>query len=144
VSPLTTPTNTPIAGSPAGTYRPSSVGPEPNCAHVGITGFVRHGEDDDDDPVANVTIEVTGDKDGYRGPFYGTTASDGRYSVVLGEHLKVGEAEFRAEVFGPEVKSRDNPEWETTESCHNDDSVQIMIVDWTWSRSGGSDDDDDS
>jgi hypothetical protein len=140
-SPLSTPTNTPIPGSPPGTYRSSSIDRRANCAHVGVTGFVRVGPDDDDDPIANVTIEVTGDTDGYRGPYYGTTATDGRYSIVVGEHGKVPEIEFRAEVWGSGVKSKDNPEWETTSSCHEDDSLQLMEIDWTTS---GSDDDDDS
>lgn len=99
---------------------------------MGVTGAVRVGPDDDDDPVVNVTIQVTGDKDGYRGPFYGTTGSDGKYGIVFGEFGKVGEVKFRAEAFGPNVHTSDEPEWETTENCHEDDAVQIVEIDWVW------------
>ena len=103
---------------------------EANCAHVGVRGAVRVGPDDDDDPIANVTIRVTGEDD-YTGPFFGTSGADGKYAIVIGEYGHVDEdIEFRAEVFGPGVDTSDEPEWETTEDCHSDDAVQIMNIDW--------------
>jgi hypothetical protein len=129
-SPLATPTWTPVPGSPPGKYKPRNEKGEPNCAHVGVYGTVRDGNDDDDDPIANVTIQVTGDKDGYRGPYYGTTGSDGKYSIVVDQFGKVGRVEFRAEVFGPDVKTDNRPKWKTTENCRLNDSLQIMRIDW--------------
>lgn len=102
---------------------------EANCAHIGVTGAVRDGPDDDDDPIANVTIRVTGEDD-YPGPYFGTSGLDGRYSIVIGEYPDVGEIEFRAEAYGPGVDTSNEPEWETTEDCHSDDSIQIMRIDW--------------
>jgi len=93
------------------------------------------GPDDDDDPIPNVTIIVTGDEANYAGPYYGTSDAEGVYAIVIGEYGKVGEVEFRAEVYGADTDNE--PEWETTESCHEDDSIQIMRIDWI------RDDDDD-
>lgn len=101
-----------------------------NCAHIGITGVVRDGPETDDDPIANVTIRVTGEDD-YAGPFYGTTSSDGHYTIVIGEYGKVGEIKFRADVFGPGVDTSNEPEWETDEDCHSNNAIQIMQVDWS-------------
>jgi hypothetical protein len=128
---LATPTNTAVAGSPSGTYKPHLVKGEPNCAHVGVTGVVRDGDEEDDDPIPNVTIQVTGDEDGFRGPYYATTGSDGSYGLVIGEFGKVPErVEFKAEVYGPDVETDDSPEWKTTDDCHADDAVQVMRIDW--------------
>lgn len=99
---------------------------------MGVIGIVKVGPDDDDDPVANVTIQVTGDEDGYRGPFYGTTASNGKYTIVIGEYGKVGRVKFKAEVFGSGADTKDEPEWTTTESCHNNDSVQVVEIKWDY------------
>lgn len=124
--------NTPIPVSPAGRYKPVQIEKKANCAHIGVLGAVRLGPDDDDDPVANVTIEVTGDTDGYRGPYYGTTASDGKYTIVIGEYGRVGKVKFRAEAFGPNVHTSDEPGWETTENCHDNNAVQIVEIDWVY------------
>lgn len=94
-----------------------------------MAGAVRVGPDDDDDPIANVTIQVTGE-DNYAGPFYGTSDSDGLYAIVIGEYGKVGEIKFRAEAFGAGVDTSNEPEWETTDDCHSDDSIQVMKIDW--------------
>jgi hypothetical protein len=104
---------------------------EANCAHIGVAGIVRDGDEDDDDPIPNVTIQVTGDEDGFRGPYYSTTGADGKYGLVIGEFGKVPtRVEFRAEIFGPDVKTDDRPRWKTTNDCHADDAVQVMRIDW--------------
>jgi hypothetical protein len=131
VSPLATPTNTAVPGSPPGEYKPHRVEGESNCAHVGVAGIVRDGDEDDDAPVPNVTILVSGDEDGFRGPYYATTGKDGTYGLVIGEFGKVPtRVEFRAEVYGPDVKTENRPEWQTTNDCHSDNAVQVMRIDW--------------
>lgn len=131
ISPLATPTNTGVPSSPPGKYKPYSVEGKANCAHIGVQGVVRDGDDGDDDPIANVTIQVTGDEDGFRGPYYGTTASDGFYGIVIGEFGKVPDrVEFRAEVYGNDVKTDNRPTWKTTQDCHGDNAVQIMEIEW--------------
>lgn len=132
-SPVQQPTvvvNTPIPVSPAGRYKPVQIEKKANCAHIGVLGAVRLGPDDDDDPVANVTIEVTGDTDGYRGPYYGTTASDGKYTIVIGEFKQVKDLEFKAEVYGADTDNE--PEWSVSDNCHDDNSVQIVEIDWVY------------
>jgi len=100
---------------------------------------VRDGENDDDDPMAGVTIEVTGDDDDYNGPFYGVTGSDGIYNIIIGEYGKVGETGFKAQIFGPDADTDNEPEWTASDDCHEDNPIQIYLIDWAWS----SDDDDD-
>lgn len=131
VSPLATPPQTSVAASPPGKYRPRLVQGEANCAHIGVAGVVRDGDEDDDAPVPNVTIQVTGDEDGFRGPYYSTTGSDGTYGLVIGEFGKVPDrVEFRAEIYGPDVKTDDRPSWNTTNDCHGDNAVQVMRINW--------------
>jgi hypothetical protein len=131
ISPLATPTNTPVSGSPPGKYKPSLVENQANCAHIGVTGVVREGDEEDDDPIQNVTIQVTGDEDGFRGPYYGTTDKDGVYGLVIGEFGKVPpRVEFKAEVFGPGVDTDNEPKWQTTDDCHSDNAVQVKRINW--------------
>ncbi len=93
-------------------------------------GTVRDGNDDDDDPMPNVTIKVTGKKGGYEGPFYATTGSDGKYSLVIGELEDVGAIELGASVFGDGVNTENAPRWITDDDCDDDDSLQIMKINW--------------
>jgi hypothetical protein len=134
VSPLATPTWTPVPASPPGTYSPKNKSTKGNCAHVGLTGIVRDGDDDGDPPIPNVTIIVTGDDDEHGGPFFASTASDGRYSLVVGDYRAVGRIELQAEIWGSNVKTDDIPKWKTTDHCDRDDSVQIMELDWAKRR----------
>ncbi len=97
---------------------------------MGVYGKVRDGDDDDDDPMPNVTIKVTGNEDPYKGPFYATTDSAGKYSLVIGELKDVGEMEFKAEIFGDGVDTQGEPEWETDDDCHENNAVQIMKINW--------------
>lgn len=101
---------------------------------MGVYGIVRDGDDDDDDPMPNVTIELKGDEEGYEGPYYVTTGSDGKYTYVFGEYGDVGRVEFRAKIIGPDVKTDDRPRWKTTGDCHEDDALQVMRIDWAKTR----------
>lgn len=131
-SPLATPTNTAVPGSPPGKYRPKRVEKEANCAHYGVAGVVRDGDDDDDPLMPNVTIQVTGDEDGFRGPYRATTNSNGEYGLVIGELGTVPErVEFRAEIFGPDVNTDNRPEWSISDDCHEDNALQVLRVDWS-------------
>ena len=85
--------------------------------------------------MAGVTIEVVGDDDVYGGPFYGVTGSDGVYNIVIGEYDKVGEIDFRAEVFGPDADTDNEPEWTVSDDCHETDPIQVYIIDWAWKSS---------
>ena len=93
-------------------------------------GTVRDGDEDDDPPMPNVTIKITGDKEGYKGPYYATTASDGKYSIVFGSFGDIGDAEFRASIYGDGVDNDDAPKWKTTENCDLNDSTQVVKVNW--------------
>jgi hypothetical protein len=120
-----------VPGSPAGEYEASNVEREGNCAHVGVRGKVVDNDDDDGDPIPNVTIQVIGDEDGFRGPYLATTDSDGEYGLVIGEFGKVPDrVEFLAEVYGPGTKSEERPEWQVLNDCHRSDANQVMIIDW--------------
>ena len=133
VSPVATPTpaETAVPASPPGKYKPRDIEEKANCAHIGVTGFVKNGGDDDAPRMPGVTIMVTGDEDGFRGPYYGTTDSDGDYAIVLGELGKIPErVEFKAEIFGPGVDTDDEPEWSVSDDCHGDDANQIMDIEW--------------
>jgi hypothetical protein len=131
VSPLATPTAAAVPASLPGKYQPSLEQGEANCAHIGVTGVVREGDEDDDEPISNVTVQVTGDEDGFRGPYYGTTDSDGNYGIVIGEFGKVPpRVEFRAEIYGPGVETDNRPEWQTTDDCHSENAIQIMRINW--------------
>ena len=130
VSPLAPPTFTPVPGSPAGTYESTEEEGEANCAHVGVYGKVRDGEDDDDALMPNVTVKVTGNKDPYGGHFYATTNSDSEYVLVIGELKDVGDVKFKAEIFGNGVDTQGEPEWETDKDCHKNNAVQVMKINW--------------
>ena len=125
------PANTAVPQSPPGEYRPSNLEDEANCAHIGVAGTVKDGDDDDDAPMQNVTVQVVGDEDGFWGPYYGTTDHNGRYGIVIGELGKVPErVEFKAEIFGAGVETKDRPEWSITDDCHEDNALQIKRIDW--------------
>lgn len=132
VSPVTTPTNTPVPASPPGRYKPLRTDTEPNCAHLGVTGKVVEGGDEDDDPMAGVTVRVVGDEDGFRGPWYGVTDSEGWYGFAMGDYGDIPErVEFKADIYGPNIKTDDEPEWSFTEDCHGSNPVQVMKIIWS-------------
>ncbi|MCB0224848.1 MAG: hypothetical protein KDI02_14245 [Anaerolineae bacterium] len=132
ISPVATPTNTAIPGSPPGEYRPKETEKRANCAHLGVTGYVRDGDDDDDPRLPGVTIQVTGDEDGFRGPFYATTDGKGEYGMVIGEFGKIPErVEFVAEITGENVKTEDRPKWSFSDNCNSNDALQIMYIIWS-------------
>jgi hypothetical protein len=88
-------------------------------------------DDDDGDPIPNVTIQVIGDEDGFRGPYLATTGSDGEYGLIIGEFGKVPDrVEFLAEVYGPGTKSEERPKWHVVNDCHASDANQIMNIEW--------------
>jgi hypothetical protein len=131
-SPLATPTSPPEPGTPPGRYEIRNVDTDQNCAHVAVIGRVV--DKGNDKGIQWVTIEVTGDDDPYKGPFYGKSNERGDYTVLIGE-LKnnVDETEFEAKVVGGgNVVSEDDHEWIFTDDCHDDDGVQIVEINWFW------------
>lgn len=127
-SPLATPTNTAVPGSPSGKYRVINTESEPNCAHYGVTGVVN---DEDEDRMPNVTVQVTGDEDGFRGPYLATTNGDGEFGLVIGELGKVPtRVEFTAEIYGTDVKTEDRPKWSFNDDCHQDNARQIFRIEF--------------
>lgn len=136
VSPVATPTPaaTAVPLSPPGNYQPTEIENEANCAHVGIKGIVRDGSDEDDDPVPGVTIKVEGDEDGFWGPYYSTTNSDGEYAIVIAEFGTVPErVEFKAEIYGGDnVDTDDEPKWSVKEDCHASNANQVLNIDWKY------------
>jgi hypothetical protein len=128
-SPVATPINTPEPGTPPGRYEIDDEQDDPNCAHVGLIGQVV--QKNNDQPVSFVTIEVTGDDDNYKGPYYGKTGADGKYTIVIGEFTDdVKGTKFKAKVVGEGVDSEDTGEWIISDDCHNDDAVQIYEINW--------------
>ncbi len=104
---------------------------EKNCAHIGVYGYV-HQHDKEDEPIPNVKIQVTGDKDKYKGPYIGKTDKDGNFTILISE-LKdnVDGVEFKAEVIGSNnVESKDKPKWEVSKDCEQDGAIQIMKIIW--------------
>jgi hypothetical protein len=88
-------------------------------------------DDDDGDPIANVTIQVTGDEDGFRGPYLATTGSDGEYGLVIGEFGKVPDrVEFLAQIYGPDTKTEERPKWQVLNDCHAPNANQVMNIEW--------------
>jgi hypothetical protein len=132
VSPVGTPTFTPVPGSPEGSYEPREIKTRSDCANLGVIGNVRNGSDSDSPRMPGVTIKVTGDEDGFRGPYYGTTNGDGEYVIVIGEYGSVPtRVEFKAEVFGGDnVKTKNAPEWSFSDDCHSSDANQVMEIKW--------------
>ena len=101
-----------------------------NCANVGLIGRVY--QHDSEDPIQYVTIQVTGDEDPYKGPYTAKTNEDGYYTVVIGP-LKddIDGVEFKAVVTGGAgVVSEDDPDWEVSSDCKDEDAIQIMEIDW--------------
>lgn len=99
---------------------------------MGVTGYVRNGGGDDDPRLPGVTIQVTGDEDGFRGPFYATTDSEGEYAIVIGEFGTVPKrVEFVAEIMGENVTTKDRPKWSFGDDCHASDALQIMNIVWS-------------
>ncbi|MCG3209051.1 MAG: hypothetical protein FOGNACKC_02667 [Anaerolineae bacterium] len=89
------------------------------------------GDKESDDPISGVTIRVVGDEDGFRGPYYATTGSDGKYSMVIGEYGKVPDrVQFRADIFGDGVDTDDEPEWKFSKDCSSSDPLQVMEIIW--------------
>jgi hypothetical protein len=135
VSPVETPTPavTTVAKSPPGRYEPRKVDGEANCAHIGVKGIVRDGDDDDSDPpMGGVTIQITGDEDGYRGPWYATTGPDGKYGLAIAEFGTIpNNVEFTAEVWGDGVDNNNEPTWNVQDDCHGNDANQVMEIDWS-------------
>jgi hypothetical protein len=85
-------------------------------------------------PVQNVTLEVKGDKNPYKGPFFGRTNEKGDYTVLIGE-LKndVNGVEFEIKVQESSgVVSEDKHKWKVSSDCHSDGVVQVMEVNWFW------------
>lgn len=98
---------------------------------MGVNGKVRDGDNHDSPPLAGVTVMVTGDEDGLRGPYYSTTDSDGNYGLVIAEFGLVPErVEFRAEIFGADVKSDNRPTWSVINDCHAGNANQVMEIKW--------------
>jgi hypothetical protein len=124
---LATPTNTPAPDTPSGKYEIEDNEPSKNCAHVAVVGRVL---DRGDDPVQYVTIQVTGDKSDYKGPYTGKTDKDGYYTVLIGElNEKVDGVEFEAKVIGPNVKTESH-KWKVSSDCHEDGAIQVMEIKW--------------
>ncbi len=104
---------------------------ESNCANMGVAGKV-YKRNDDDEVISGVTIQVTGDEDGFRGPYYGTTDSKGRYGIVIAGYGKIPErVKFTAKIYGPDTKTDDDPSWNFTKDCDSDDALQIMKINWS-------------
>jgi hypothetical protein len=123
-----TPTNTPVPDTPAGDYELNDEDHSKNCAHVAVFGRVlnRNG----DSPVQHVTIEVTGDKNAFKGPYTAKTDKDGYYTVVISElKSEIDGVEFKAEVTGPNVES-ESYEWEVSSDCHEDGAIQVVELEW--------------
>ena len=132
-SPVTAPTNTPQPGTPAGSYEAEDIEPEQNCYDVGVRGRVT--EKGRDDGVEYVTIEVRGDDDPFKGPFFGKTNSRGDYNIYIGSLEDVGEMEFQAIVVGGgDIESEDKVEWQISDDCHDDDAIQVLEINWTRER----------
>jgi len=103
-----------------------------NCAHVAVVGRVV--DKGNDKGIQWVTIEVKGDDDPYKGPFYAKSDERGDYTVLIGE-LKnnVDEVEFDTQVVGGgSVVSEDDYQWTFGDDCHNDDDFQVMEINWYW------------
>jgi hypothetical protein len=131
-SPLATPTSTPEPGTPPGKYELRGTEFDQNCAHIAVTGrVVTKGGDDG---VQWVTIEVTGDDDPYKGPFYGKSDSRGDYTVLIGELKEdVDGVEFEAKIVGGAgVEPEDDFEWTVDSDCHDENTVQVVEIDWFW------------
>ncbi len=105
---------------------------ENNCADIGVTGTVR--DKGNDEPIPNVMVEVRrtdNDDDEFQGPFSARTDQNGRYNIYIGPKDDVGHIELKALVVGDaSVISEDEPEWETSSDCKDDDEIQVMEIHW--------------
>jgi hypothetical protein len=131
-SPQATPTATPEPATPRGRYEIRGTEGSNNCAHIAVIGRVV--EKGGSQPVQNVTLEVKGDKNPYKGPFFGRTNEKGDYTVLIGE-LKndVNGVEFEIKVQESSgVVSEDKHKWKVSSDCHSDGVVQVMEVNWFW------------
>lgn len=131
-SPVATPTATPEPATPRGRYEIRGTEGSRNCAHVAVIGRVV--EKGGSQPVQNVTLEVKGDKNPYKGPFFGRTNEKGDYTVLVGEVKNdVNGVEFEIKVQESSgVVSEDKHKWKVSSDCHKDGVVQVMEVNWFW------------
>jgi hypothetical protein len=130
ISPVATPTTTPLPNTRPGRYYEKDFEEEQNCAHIGVYGRVVRA-DKTKEGIEYVTVQVTGDKSPYKGPYTAKTNKDGYYTIVIGEFKdNVDGVEFKAEIVGPGVDSKDKPEWETGKNC--DEDTQIVKINWEW------------
>lgn len=131
-SPVTTPTATPQPATPGGRYEIRNTEGSTNCGNVAAVGRVV--DKGNDSPVQYVTLEVKGDKNPYKGPFYGTTNDRGDYTVLIGGlQDDIDGVEFKIQVQeSAGVDSEDDYEWTVSSDCHEDDAVQVMEVNWYW------------
>jgi hypothetical protein len=82
--------------------------------------------------IEHVTVQITGDESPYEGPYTAKTDKDGYYTIVIGTFNKdVDGVEFKAEIIGPGVESKDKPKWKTGKDC-TDDDTQIVEIRWEW------------
>lgn len=133
ISPVSPPANTPAPDTRPGRYYEKDFDKEHNCAHIGVYGRVVRA-DKTKEGIEYVTVQVTGDKNPYKGPYTAKTNKDGYYTIVIGE-LKndVDDVEFKAEIVGPGVVSEDKPKWKTGKDCNED--TQIVEIEWKWKES---------
>ena len=84
------------------------------------------------DAVPFVTIQVTGDKDQFKGPYTAKTNEKGDYTILITELTSnVDGVEFKAEVIGgPGVNSKDKPKWTVDDDCKKEGAIQVMEIDW--------------
>ena len=131
VSVVSTPTPTPLPDTPPGRYEEDD-GRETmrNCANVGVIGHVR--QRNGHAPVPYVTIQVTGSKKPYKGPYTAKTNENGDYTVLIGPLSdEVDDVEFEVRVVGgSNVKSEDSPEWTADKDCKKDDAIQVIRINW--------------
>jgi hypothetical protein len=130
VSALPTPTNTPEPDTPPGRYEEDDIEIEQNCAHVGVYGRVY--TQDGEDPIEHVTVKVTGNKNPYKGPYTGKTDKDGNYSILIGELKRdIDNVDFKAVITGGAgVESVDDPKWEVSDDCNDNNAIQVIRIDW--------------
>lgn len=125
---IATPTNPPDPDTPSGDYEIEVKEPHNNCAHVAVFGKVYNRKSET--PVQYATIQVTGDEDGFKGPYTAKSDKDGYFTVVIGELSgEVDGVDFKAKIVGPNVKTEGH-EWRVSDDCHDEDAIQVMEIEW--------------